>query len=108
MVFELKQGDERDIPVSILVNGALLTPASCEMVEFFVGDNIRKVFPGEVTFNETLGKFLVPVTQDETFTLEAGDHVALDYRIKFSVGKVLGGKRYGEISVIPAKSREVL
>lgn len=108
MAFTIKQGDAYTIPATIKLNGAAIAKADVDTVEFMIGDNIRKLYPGEVIYDETEGKYLVPVTQQETFSLEADATVPFDYRVKFVGGAVMGPKKMTYITVVDAVSTEVL
>ena len=105
----IKQGDAYSIPVSITVDGDTVnaeTIALIETVEFMVGEGIRKVYPGDVTFDYENSVFLVPVTQDETFALEDGDRISFDVRVGFVGGDVVGTKVMQIIKVLDALSEE--
>lgn len=108
MATVIKQGDAYGIPLEIKLNGAALTASDVETVEVFVGDGIRKLYPDEITYNETLGSFIVPVTQEETFTLPEGETVRVDVRVQFPGGMVLGVIDELKVRVADAISEEVL
>ena len=108
MATVIKQGDAYGIPLEIKLNGTALTATDVETVEVYVGDSIRKLYPDEITYNETLGSFIVPVTQEETFTLPEGETVRVDVRVRFVGGGVLGIRKKERIKVADATSEEVL
>jgi hypothetical protein len=107
--YSIKQGDAYAVPVSITVDGETVTAESLgliDTVEFMVGEGIRKVYPGDVTFDYENSVFLVPVTQDETFALEDGDRISFDVRVGFVGGDVIGTKVMQKIKVLDALSEE--
>lgn len=108
MAVVIKQGDAYGIPLDIQLNGAALTGADVEQVEVYIGDNIRKLFPEQITYNDALGSFIVPVTQEETFELPEGETVRVDVRVQFPGGMVLGVVDELKAKVADAISEEVL
>lgn len=104
----IKQGDAYGIPLEIKLNDASLTADDVEVVEVFVGEGIRKLYPGEITYSAALGSFIVPVTQAETFTLPEGETVRVDVRVQFPGGMVLGVIDELKVRVADAISEEVL
>ena len=108
MAVVIKQGDAYGIPLEIKLNGTALAATDVETVEVYVGDSIRKLYPDEITYNETLGSFIVPVTQEETFTLPEGETVRVDVRVQFPGGMVLGVIDELKVRVADAISEEVL
>lgn len=109
MAYIIKQGDEDFIEWELQLNGETIdSVANIESVEFYIGDDIRKTFPEDVTFSEDLKAFLVPYTQAETFNLEAGTKISGDVRVKFDTGAVAGLEKKETIKVVDATSEEVL
>lgn len=107
--YSIKQGDAYAVPVSITVDGESITAETLSLidtVEFMVGEGIRKVYPGDVTFDYENSVFLVPVTQDETFALEDGDRISMDIRVGFASGDVIGTKTMQQIKILDALSEE--
>lgn len=106
-IYSIKQGDAYAVPVQIVVDSEAITAESLSLidtVEFMVGEGIRKVYPGDVTFDDDNSVFLVPVTQDETFALEDGDRISFDVRVGFAGGDVIGTKVMQKIKVLDALS----
>lgn len=62
----IKRGDAVCLPVELLVDGDLPKLSDIECVEFFVG-NVRKVYPGDVSYLKIYDVFSVPLTQADTF-----------------------------------------
>lgn len=115
MAYIIKQGDEDFIEWAIQfkndVSGEIETiesVANIDKVEFYIGDDIRKMFPEDVSFSEDLKAFLVPYTQEETLALEAGTTITGDVRVKFDTGAVAGLEKKETIKVVDATSEEVL
>lgn len=108
MAVVIKQGDAYGISLEIQLNGTTLSDADVEKVEVFVGDGIRKLYPGQITYVHELGCFSVPVTQEETFTLPEGETIRVDVRVQFPGGMVLGVIDTLRVKVANAISEEVL
>ena len=104
----IKQGDAYPLPVTVKLNKEPISLIDIETVEFYIGDNIRKLYPRDVAINETDGMFYVPLEQEETFSLPADEVVKMDVRIKFTSGVVKGYREMIYIYVDDATSKEVL
>ncbi len=107
MEFKLKQGDACVIPVKISVNGEPVVIEDVETVEFRTGE-VRKVYPGDVTFDAEDGCFHMPLTQEDTFSLPADDAVQFDVRVKFRGGAVIGTQKITMFLTVDALSEEVI
>lgn len=107
MDLKLKRGDEYVIPVKIKVNGADLPAESVERAEFMTG-SVRKLYPGEATFDGESGCFHVRLTQEDTFSLSEDEGVRFDVRVKFKGGCVIGTQKYTVAAVAAAESDKVL
>ena len=104
----IKQGDAYDLRIALDLNGEALTAAHLpllECVEFMLGDSVRRVWP-EGGFLD--GSFLVPLTQADTFSLEDGETVEFDVRVRFVGGAVVGLKKKLKVRIIDALSDEVI
>lgn len=108
MAVVIKQGDAYGIPLEIQLNGETLTDADVEKVEVFIGEGIRKLFPGQITYVSEIGCFSVQVTQEDTFTLPEGETIRVDVRVQFPGGMVLGVIDTLKVKVANAISEEVL
>lgn len=107
--YSIKQGDAYNIPVSITVDGETVnaeTIALIETVEFMFSEDVRKMYPEDVTFDSEDNVFLVPVSQEETFALEDGEKIPFDVRVGFLNGIVVGTKTMQKIKVLDALSEE--
>ena len=67
MAVVIKQGDAYMLPVSLTLGGESLAIDDIDMVEFHLGEGIRKEYPSQVTYDGAFGTFYVPITQQETF-----------------------------------------
>lgn len=107
---QIKQGDACSIQVHLFFNGqeigAGLVPM-LEEIEFAFEDLEPVRIPAREAWNDTLGCFLLPVMQEQTFLLEEG-RAALDVRVRFLGGGVLGAREKRELKVADANSGEVL
>jgi hypothetical protein len=101
----IKQGDAYSFPVAVGLNGETVSKDDVSVVEFYIG-GVRKVYPIDVTFSDEDKCFYVPLTQEETFGFEANSAVAVDMRIKFKGGDVIGAKNMEYITVYDAVSEE--
>lgn len=88
--------------------------AIIDKVEFMLGGIFRWVYPDSASFDDTDDKFLLPMTQEQSFQLIPDEDVDLDVRVKFKpeytrgpivVG--LGGRR-PKLRVAASESMEVL
>ena len=79
-----------------------------EAVEFCVGDALRKLYPEDVSYEPGNNTFYLPLTQQETFAFPANGSVALDVRVKFTGGDVIGVLRPDAFAVYDAASEVVL
>ena len=100
------QGDALSVPISIKLNGKEVTTADIQAVKVTMG-GIEKRYPGEITYDS--GRFLFPLTQEETFSVRTG-LVHVQIRVKYAGGgepKVIGVD-LGDLRIAGSMSREVL
>ena len=106
----IKQGDDVYLQVTLYFNGAAITanelPLLDEIEYCFEDENPRKIKAADA-WNDTLGKFLLPVSQQDSFALEAG-RSDIDVRVKFLGGNVLGVRQRNRMKVLEANSTEVI
>ena len=107
MATKIKQGDSYKLPLKLTIGGELIAIQDIQTVEVYVG-NIRKTYPGDVEYNAGDQMFYIPLTQDETFSLEANSGVSVDVRVKFTGGDVIGVYRMATLAVYDATSEVVL
>lgn len=106
MALTFKQGDAFVLPLSGKLNGTAVAAADIETLELMLGD-LRKTYPGDMSYDAESGKFLLPLTQEETFAFDPGTH-EYDLRIALRGGSVIGLRKKGKFSVVDALSEEVL
>lgn len=106
----IKQGDDVYLQVTLYFNGAVITANEVSLLDeieyCFEEENPRKI-KASASFNETLGAFLLPVSQENTFALEEG-RTNLDVRVKFLGGNILGVRQRRRMKVLEANSQEVI
>lgn len=107
MDFKIKQGDQCVIPVKILMNGVPVPIGDVETVEFRTGE-VRKIYPGAVTYDAESEYFHMPLTQEDTLALPADDAVQFDVRVKFRGGAVIGTQKVTVFITVDALSEEVI
>jgi len=100
---KIKQGDAVLVPIEVRLNGEALDVAEAEAVEFFIG-GYRKLWPGEAVYDEGDGCFYVPVSQEESFSWQENANIAVDVRVKFHGGNVMGAERLKYAFVVDAVS----
>lgn len=103
----IKQGDSYSLPITVTLNGGNLNIKEIETIEICLG-KVRKLYPGEVSYDSENGEFLVPLTQRDTMSMPAGRCAELDVRFKFVTGEVVGLKEKEQIYVCSAASKETL
>ena len=83
----MTKGNEFELSVDITINEAPLNIDEVDMIEFTVNDCIRKIYPGPfVYYNDNTGKFLIYLTQEDTFSLNY--NFLIQARVKFNTGLV--------------------
>lgn len=100
----MMQGDAYAIPFTITDSGEELDLSAIHCIEFCV-DEIRKIYPDEVTYKSDTNEFLFPITQEETFRLKGKAHCQI--RVHFTSGNVIGTDA-GNIPVRESTSKVVL
>lgn len=108
MATKIKQGDAYALPIQIRLNGELINADDVETVEFALGEDIRKLYPGDVSYEAGDNTFYLPLTQSDTFSFPANGSVSLDIRVKFTGGDVIGVLRPETLAVYDAASEVVL
>ena len=86
--------------------GAAPTEDDVVLLEVMIGQ-IRKVYPGQITYDAASKQFEIPLTQADTLSLAPGMTDA-QARCKFSDSTVLGWHRCAELCVTASASREIL
>lgn len=98
------QGNTYNLPIALKIGDKAVTDKDVKKVEFMFGD-VKKVYPGEATFNSD--NFIVPLTQEETFSFLPQVIYKYHARILFNDGSVKGTDPV-EFTVIESNSKEVL
>jgi hypothetical protein len=101
-VRHLVQGDSYNLIVTVKNKGEPLDIATIKKVEISLL-YLQKSYPGEVRYED--GKFLFPLTQQETFRLPK--LCQMQVRVKFRSGDVIGSE-ITQIDVVHALSKAVL
>lgn len=106
----IKQGDEYNMLVELKLNDEIIgedhLPLLAE-IEFALGDLEPVHLNPARCYSKSLGKFLFPVTQEQTFRLEEG-RTDLDIRVQFVGGNVVGIRQKLRLKVLDATSENVL
>lgn len=108
MATKIKQGDAYALPIQIRLNGELIGVEDVEAAEFCLGDGLRKLYPGDVSYEAGDNTFYLTLTQSDTFSFPANGSVSLDIRVKFTGGDVIGVLRPETLAVYDAASEVVL
>ena len=108
MATAIKQGDAYGLPMALTLDGTALNLSDVDTVEVCIGEGVRKLYPGEITYSPEDGYFYIPLTQAETFSMEADSTVQIDVRVKFRGGNVIGCQQMVQASVVDAVSVQEL
>lgn len=106
----IKQGDDVYLQVTLYLNGEALTADSLAMldeIEYCFEEEPPRTIPAAEAWDDTLEKFLLPVSQRNTFALEER-RTSFDVRVKFVGGNVLGVRQRRRMNVLEANSTEVI
>ena len=106
--YYVKQGDEFSIPLTIRANGEALDDETASLIEVMVGHELRKTWPGDITYDDENAYWLLPLTQAETFAFVPQTEIPVDIRVMLSSGAVLGVIEAVRLRVVDALSTEVL
>lgn len=102
----IKQGDDYKLALRLRLGGEALSVENAERIEFSLGQRLRFLWPGDVTYDD--GTFYLPLTQSDTLRLTAGTELPLDVRVKFEGGSVVGAVRPAIVRVTDAVSCQIL
>ena len=106
----IKQGDAYDVQVSLTFNEEPIDDGNLDLIEeieFTFGDLAPMKFDPADIYDTTVGAFLVPLTQEQTFGLEDGK-ILVDCRVQFLGGDVVGVTQMARAFVRDALSGEVI
>ncbi len=103
----IMQGDAYNLPVDILnEENIAVTPADVADVEISIG-SLRKTYAaGDIIYNADTGKWIFPLTQEETFKM-LPRRVKVQIRVKWFDGSV-EGTDLGYKNILESMSKEVL
>lgn len=107
----MMQGDSYNIPVSLKLNGNVLTPQDVSEIEICIGENLRKTLSGgTVGYDETTQEWFFRPTQEETLALTANESYQIIARVKFQNGKWSDviGIPIGQLNISDSISEEVI
>lgn len=100
------QGDQYPIKIHLVdATDTTIPQSAVEVVEITIGDTIKK-YPGDITYDDELERWLYPLTQEETFALRAMPRKA-QLRVKTVDGNVYNAS-LGTINIEESLSKEVL
>ena len=99
------QGNTYQLQVTLSAKTGLLDVSLISSVEFMIG-SVRKLYPNDCTYDETKGCFYIPLTQEDTFSLQ-NEITGVQARVKFLGGSVKGSK-ISHQKVLPSISKAVL
>lgn len=102
---QIMQGDAYSIGIAVTLDNEPLDISTVSKAEIVLG-KLTKAYPNEVDYDSESGRFLFPITQEESFSLSLPPSSA-QIRIKFYTGDVIGGK-LGTFDVNASTSKEVL
>lgn len=102
----MMMGDSYKLPVEISIDdGTTATGETFEEIEFMIGGVRKTKTSGEITYDADDQVFLIPLTQQDTFSLLGNEKVQI--RLKFASGDVIGVELEPEY-VAHSMSKEVL
>ena len=104
-MLQMMRGDSYEIAITLTdEENQPIAPADVSEVEISLGDLKKTYTSGDVAYND--GKWLFPVSQDETLSTVAAVST-LQVRVKYLLGDVVGAK-VGNVYIVPSSSNEVL
>lgn len=106
----IKQGDDYYIACTIYYNGVAFGVNDLpllDLLEYCFEDGKPRTIKAADSWSPALGKFLLPVSQEQSFLLDEGK-TRLDLRVKFQGGNVLGARHRRSLRVLEANSMEVI
>lgn len=89
----MTQGDSYSVPFTLTSNGQALDLTAISLIEFCLG-NLTKNYPEVVTYDQSSGKFYIPLTQQETFNFKPDGTEYVQARIKFTDNTVIATQKW--------------
>lgn len=101
----MMQGDSYNLAILILNNaGSAVSPTDVQDVEITIGKRSKRLSEGQITFEN--GRWMYPVSQDESFSVLPGA-VPAQVRVVWKSG-IVEGKRIDGVRMHESISKEVL
>ena len=91
--------------VNMSIGSGVADASAFTDVEVHVGHVRKTLYGGDITYDAEKGAFLIPLTQEETFSLRGRQKINL--RCKFPGGNVIGTD-LGTVVFEPSLSKEVI
>lgn len=106
-MFSIMQGDSYSIAVEILDgNKEIVSEDRISDVEIAIGTLIKSYVKKEITYDSETGKWMFPLTQEETFSY-IPSIVDCTVRVRWTNGDV-EGTRVKDVRILESVSKEVL
>ena len=106
MAMKIYQGDQYALPVTVRREGQVQTADTVRKLEIILA-GIRKMWPGDIVYHEATQKFLFPLDQADSFSLEADTYDALG-RAYYTDGTISGWQKLSSINVIEMEGAQTL
>lgn len=100
------QGDQYAIPITVERNGITQTASDIQKLEVVLA-GIRKLYPGDIVYNSGTQKFLYPITQEDSFSLEEDTYDAIG-RPLYADGTISGWQKLGGITILKMEGAEMI
>lgn len=101
----IMQGDALNFPVNIVLKGDKVVPNMVSAIEMTLG-SVTKTYPEDITYDSKSSMWLLPLTQEDTFSLNV-DVQVLQVRVKFTDDTVIGTDNT-RLKVLSSRSKKVL
>lgn len=98
-------GDAYSLPIKINTADGVANASTFIDVEVCVGHVRKTLYDGDISFDAEQNVFLVPLTQEETFSLRG--RAKINVRCKLPGGNVIGVD-LGTVDFAPSLSKEVI
>lgn len=103
----IMQGDQYPLQFTLKISDTAPMPANTVgEIEVTIGTLRKTLTAGEISYDERTGGFTLPLTQEETFALDARAH-KMQVRLRSKSGEVIG-EDAGTLTVRAAQSKAVL
>lgn len=102
----MMQGDAYNIPIEIMVDDGVADKTLFDEVEIVIGNIVKTMSSGEITYDNENKVFLFPISQKESMKL--GAKADCQVRVKPNGTNDVIGVNLGEIDVVKTLSKAVL